>query len=70
VQPGETVEHLIFNHPIDDIPPIGKGGNLLQVSRVCNVWWIVVQQKLVAIRFIHDLKYRKAVLYWWEVGWT
>jgi hypothetical protein len=36
------VEHFIFNHPIDDIPSIGKGGNLLQALGVCIVWWIVV----------------------------
>jgi hypothetical protein len=60
VQPVETVEHLIFNHLVDDIPPIGKGRNLLQATGVCNVWWIVVRRKLVAVGYVHDLKCRKA----------
>jgi hypothetical protein len=43
IQPIEIVEHLIFNHPIDDISSIGKGGNLLQATGVCNGWWIVIR---------------------------
>jgi hypothetical protein len=63
IQPVETVEHLIFNHPIDDIPSIGKGGNLLQATWVCNVWWIVIWRKLVVIGHVHNLKCKKADQY-------
>ena len=57
------MEHLIFNHPIDDIPSIGKGGNLLQATGICNDWWIVIRHKLVAIRYVHNPKCKKAELY-------
>jgi hypothetical protein len=56
IQPIEIVEHLIFNHPIDDIPSIGKGGNLLQAT---GVWWNVVWQNLVAVGYVHGLKCKK-----------
>jgi hypothetical protein len=54
------VEHFIFNHPIDDIPSIGKGGNLLQASGVCIIWWIVVWWKVVAVGYVHNLECKKA----------
>jgi hypothetical protein len=59
IQAVETVEHLIFNHPIDDIPSIGKDGNLLQVTGVCNVWWNIVRRNLVAVGYVHSLKCKK-----------
>jgi hypothetical protein len=60
IQSVETMEHLIFNHPIFGIPSIGKGGNLLQAMGVCNVWWNVVQRNLVAVEYVHSLKCKKA----------
>jgi hypothetical protein len=58
--PIQPVETVIFNHPIDDIPSIGKDGNLLQATGVCIVWWIVIWQKLVAVGYVHNLKCKKA----------
>jgi hypothetical protein len=48
IQSVETVEHLIFNHPIDDILFISKGGDLLQAMGIRDVRWNVVQQNWVA----------------------
>jgi hypothetical protein len=59
IQSVETVEHLIFNHPIDDILSISKGGDLLQAMGIRDVRWNVVQQNWVAVGYIHSLKCNK-----------
>jgi hypothetical protein len=52
-------EHLIFNHPIDDILSISKGGDLLQATGVRDVWWTIVRRNWVAVGYVHSLKYKK-----------
>jgi hypothetical protein len=60
IQSVETVEHLIFNHPIDDIFSIVKGGDLLQAMDVRNVGWNVVWRNSVAVGCVHSLKCNKS----------
>jgi hypothetical protein len=60
IQSVETVEHLIFNHPIDDIFSIVKGGDLLQAMDVRNVGWNVVWRNSVAVGCVHSLKWNKS----------
>jgi hypothetical protein len=60
IQSVETVEYLIFNHPIDDIFLIGKGGDLLQAIGIRDIWWNVMQRKWVAVGCVHSLKWNKS----------
>ena len=60
IQSIEIVEHLIFNHPIDDIFSIDRCGDLLQATSVCDVQWNVMQRNWVAVGCVHSLKCNKS----------